>query len=94
MQEQGANIFESIPEQKNSAIASGLLPSGALVANPKKLQIMRVMKQELKYIVEYLVKRRTPDTNYLFSHSYREGFSTNQRLCNPKIFDIEIVKQG
>jgi hypothetical protein len=53
---------------------------------------MRVMKEELKYIVEYLVKRRTPDTNYLFSH--REGISINQRLCNPKILDIETVKQG
>jgi hypothetical protein len=48
-----------------------------LVAHPTKLQIMRVMKQELKYIVEYLVKRRTPDTNYLISHSHREGFLIN-----------------
>jgi hypothetical protein len=78
--------FVMMPEQQRSKYF--------WVYTQMKLQIIRVMKQALKYIVEYLVKKRTPDTNYSFSHSHQEGFSINQRLCNLMILDIETVKQG
>jgi hypothetical protein len=52
------------------------------------------MKQALKYIIEYLNKRRTIDTSYSFSQSHREGFLIKPKIVQPKILDIKTVKQG
>jgi hypothetical protein len=73
-EQQGANISESIPEQKKFGYSlGGYSHRERWPRTLTKLQIIRVMKQTLKYIVEYLVKRRTSDTNYSFSHSHRVG---------------------
>jgi hypothetical protein len=77
---QGKSLLEPILE-KLSTIASGATPIGSAGRAPDKISVSKNNKEGKRRLVYWC-------------YSHREGVHISQRLGNPKIFSIKIVKQG
>jgi hypothetical protein len=77
---QGKSLLEPILE-KLSTISSGAIPLGSTGRAPDEILVSKNNKEGERRLVYWC-------------YSHREGIHISQRLGNPKIFDIETVKQG